>query len=75
MKEMIEVIMEHGWVGTMVAVLVGFNLVLSGLSKILDLVKDKTATKIDNKIADYILKMITGIQKALDWLGANREHK
>jgi len=75
MKEIVEIVLEHGWIGSMVAVLVAFNLMLSGLSKLLDLVKDKTPTQIDNKLAAAVSKAVSFLQSAIDWLGANREHK
>ena len=59
----------------LVSVLVAFNLVLSGASKLLDLFKDKTATQADNKAHAFLVKSINAIQKVIDWMGGNRAHK
>lgn len=64
-----------GIIGTVVLVATIFNMVLSGVGKALDLVKDKTATQADNKVAEWILKIATILQKVIDWTSANRAHK
>jgi len=50
------------------------NIGLSGSGKILDLIKDKTASKVDNKIAKLLHKVSSWLGKIIDWLGANRAH-
>jgi hypothetical protein len=51
------------------------NALLSGVYKILDVIKDKTKTKFDNKLFGWIGKAIPFVQKAIDWLSANQKHK
>lgn len=54
---------------------VSFNALLSGVYKSLSLIKDKTKTDIDNKAYDIIGKIISGLMKAIDYMGYNIEHK
>jgi len=64
-----------GLLGAIVLVAVCLNLVLSGIAKMLDLIKDKTKTEVDNKIAAILHKVIAVLQKVIDWGSGNREHK
>lgn len=56
------------------AFVAAFNIALSGLKAALDLIKDKTATQVDNKIADVIGKIAGLLSKALDAIGYNPKH-
>jgi hypothetical protein len=51
------------------------NLFLGGLSKSLEVIKDKTESNLDNKLYGYVNKLIERLQKLVDVLGANRKHK
>jgi hypothetical protein len=55
-------------------ILFAVNLMLSGLYKGLDVIKDKTKTKVDNKIAAALNKASAVIQKILDMVGYNPKH-
>ncbi len=58
-----------------VLLLVCTNIALSAVNAILDKVKDKTANQVDNKISDFLNRYLGYLQKAIDWLTANRPHK
>lgn len=58
-------------VGMVLAVLA----LMSGLSKFLEFVKDKTSTQMDNKMYEYLNKGISMIQKLLDLFMGNPKHK
>jgi hypothetical protein len=74
-QELLSKVANEGFVVGLVSVLVAFNLILSGLSKVLDVFKDKTATQIDNKAYKLINQAIVLIQKLIDWMSGNRQHK
>jgi len=50
------------------------NLVLSGLSKALEVIKDKTESKVDDEIYAKLAKVMAILQKVIDWGSANRSH-
>ena len=56
-------------------IMVCVNMGLGALQKILEKVKDITATETDNKIYGYVSTAVAWISKFLDWVGANRVHK
>lgn len=60
-----------GLITIILAVLVGFNMVLVGLSKILGAIKDRTATNADNKLFAVISKVSGFSQKVVDFISAN----
>lgn len=64
-----------GVVGTVVMVAVLLNFILSGLSKAIEVIKDKTTTQADNKAFEIINKIAAVLQKVIDWTSANRSHK
>jgi hypothetical protein len=57
------------------AYFVGFNVALTGISKGLELIKDKTSNTADNKLYDIICKVTSVLQKIVDAAGFNPEHK
>lgn len=61
--------------GIIVTVVLSLNIALSAGSKILGLIKDKTATQVDNKAYEWLGKISGWLQKGLDMLGYNPEHK
>lgn len=74
-ESILKLITDPSTLAAFTALLVAFNLILSGISKILDVIKDKTKTDVDNHTHAFIVKMTAKLQKLIDWLGANREHK
>lgn len=71
--------MEQFLQGELVAkillVVIGVNIGLSALQAALEKVKDHTGTEIDNK-AHAILSTVLGyVQKIVDFISANRQHK
>jgi hypothetical protein len=72
MKELIET--NGGILGFIVMVAMALNLLLSGVSKFLDFIKDKTKNETDNKIAAIVHKIAAVLQKIIDWSSANRAH-
>lgn len=60
---------------SIIAALVIFNVAVSATQKVLEVIKDKTATDVDNKMYEFIGKYAGYIQKGIDWISANREHK
>ncbi len=63
-----------GLVGSVIVVAMFLNFFLSGLSKALEVIKDKTENKVDDKIYLYVNKAAQIIQKIVDWASANRSH-
>ena len=55
--------------------LVAFNLLLGGLSSALNLIKDKTESSLDNKLASGVGALSGLLLKLIDLLGGNKEHK
>lgn len=52
-----------------------FNVALAGVSNALGMIKDKTATKLDNKLFSWISLGAGWLKKGLDIIGYNPEHK
>lgn len=63
-----------GLVGSVIVVAMFLNFFLSGLSKGLEVIKDKTENKVDDKIYFYVNKAAQVLQKIVDWASANRSH-
>lgn len=60
---------------TVIAALVIFNILVSSTQKVLEIIKDKTSSDADNKVHAFIAKYAGFVQKAIDWVSANRPHK
>ena len=60
-----------GLITIILAVLVGFNMVAMGLSKILGAIKDKTKSDLDNKLFAFFNKISGFSQKVVDFISAN----
>jgi hypothetical protein len=60
---------------TVIAALLIFNVAVGAAQKVLEVVKDKTSTESDNKVYEFINKYAGHVQKAIDWISANRPHK
>ena len=60
-----------GLITIILAVLVGFNMVLVGISKILGAIKDKTQSQLDNKLFAFLSKIAGFSQKVADFISAN----
>lgn len=58
-----------------IASVIAFNLVLTGLHKGLEVLKDKTESKADDKAWEIIGKIAEITQKIVDYVGMNRAHK
>jgi len=67
--------MDSGLIGIVVMIAIGLNVALAAASKILDMIKDKTSTQVDNKIASVISKIALILGKIVDYAGMNRSHK
>jgi len=66
---------EMGFAAQSIAIIAAFNGVLMSIRGVLDVIKDKTSTVIDNKIADG-LGMVCGlVAKLVDFLAGNLAHK
>jgi len=72
MKEFIS--QNGGIVPAIVLVAFAFNMALSGISKALESIKDKTESKADDKAFEIISKIVSVLQKIVDWGSANRSH-
>lgn len=73
---MIEFIQElsnssGGIVALALTFLLASNAFLSGLSKALELIKDKTKTDVDNKAHDFLVKVLSYVQMIIDFLKGN----
>ena len=65
--------LEH--LDSVVVALVLFNVAVSAAQKALEIVKDKTSTDADNKVYEFLSKYAGYLQKGIDWISANRQHK
>lgn len=54
---------------------IGFNVALAGIKAALDKIKDKTESNWDNAASDLLGKIVGWVQKVLDIIGYNPEHK
>jgi len=68
-------VMDSGLIGIVLMIAIGLNVVLAAASKILDMIKDKTSTQVDNKIALVVSKIALILGKIVDYAGMNRSHK
>lgn len=57
-----------------VMTMIATNLVLTGTSKVLGYLKDKTATQLDNKAFEVINRLLGALHKAIDYVSANASH-
>lgn len=58
-----------------VACVIGFNVMMTGIHAALEKIKDLTESKWDNQLADYLAKFLGFLQKIIDLIMANRAHK
>jgi hypothetical protein len=59
---------------TLLLYVLALNFFLSGLSKTLAVIKDKTATKVDDKIWFYVDRAAGICQAIVDFFSANPKH-
>ena len=57
----------------LILLLMAFNIVLSATHKALELIKDKTETKADNRLYEEIGRFAGFLKTALEWLSASRK--
>jgi hypothetical protein len=74
MESLIEFFKNPAGAASLVAILVAVNVILSGVSKLLEIIKDKTESQVDNKAFEIIGKVSSFMQKAVDWMQGNRKH-
>lgn len=51
------------------------NVLLTGIYRSLEIIKDKTASQIDNKAYDVLGKIIAVLMKIVEMVGFNPKHK
>ncbi len=56
------------------AIVVSFNIAMSGIKKALEAIVDKTATQVDNKALVIVNKVCSILAKIIDITGQNVEH-
>jgi len=61
-------------IGTVVLTITCFNILLSSVDTVLEKIKDKTASQLDNKLYAVVHPAVGFLKSVLDFLGANREH-
>jgi hypothetical protein len=59
----------------LIGYVLALNFFLSGLSKALEVVKDKTKTKADDKVWLWVNKLAGFSQAVVDFFSANPKHK
>jgi len=69
-----EIIQSWPIVAQVLACILALNVALSGLKAGLDIIKDKTASQVDNKMADALGKAAALLGKILDMVGYNPKH-
>lgn len=72
MKEFLE--QNGGLLQALALVLIAVMSILSGLSKALEIIKDKTASNVDNKIYEWVNKAASALKVVVDWISGNRAH-
>ena len=63
-----------GLLATILAGIVCFNFVLMGVQKALEVIKDKTASNLDNVAYSVIHSVTSFLQVVIDWGTGNRAH-
>jgi len=61
-------------IADIVIYVMAFNVMIMGMQKALDMIKDKTKSNLDNQISAIMHKVTDFLSKGLDWIGANRKH-
>lgn len=72
---MMSLLLDPNNMGMIAGIVVGLNILLSGISKILEMIKDKTATQADNKAFDIINKIVHALAKVIDWVAPRTAKK
>lgn len=67
-------VLDMNLVAKVAAIVVGINVVLSAVVSVLDYMKDKTSTSVDNKIAVVAHKVLDFLKNIVDWASANQKH-
>jgi hypothetical protein len=60
--------------GTVIMTVFVTNAVLTGVKVALGMIKDKTATKLDDDAYDKVAKAVDMTGAVIDWITANKEH-
>ena len=60
---------------SLIGYVLALNFILSGLSKGLEVIKDKTKTKADDKVWFWVNKLAGFSQAVVDFFSANPKHK
>lgn len=66
---------QDSTLGEILMWVIALNLGLSGISKALEKVKDKTKTDLDNRAYATLYKIVSKLQKLIDFASANIQHK
>lgn len=66
---------QGGLIATVLAVSLGLNILLTGVYNFLGFLKDKTSGDGDNKLHAKLEKIISVIQKVVEFLSGNPENK
>lgn len=66
---------EAGAVAQVLSIVVIVNVCLTAIRSVLDAIKDKTKSDVDNKIASWLSVGLGWVSTLIDWLSANKEHK
>ena len=61
-------------IGTVLVVLVTYNIVFSMIVKALGYIKDNTKTKLDNQLWGILSKSLEKVKEGLDYLTGNVKH-
>ena len=56
-----------------ILIIMALNTVLSGIQKGLEVIKDKTESKVDDKTYDILTKVLSVTSTVISWLSANRK--
>ena len=72
---MMSLLMDPNSFAMIAGIVVGLNLLLSGIAKILEMIKDKTASQADNKAFDIINKIVHALSKVIDWVAPRTAKK
>lgn len=64
----------EGMLPMILASVVAFNAILVAIKALVDVIKDKTKSSLDNSVSKWIGKIAEYVQKGIDIVGGNPKH-
>lgn len=74
-QKIMEFLQGNSVVALIISAVIAFNILITGLKKALEYIKDKTASTVDNKLYDFINKVASVLDKVVEFISANSVKK